>query len=205
MARRTGFSGSALIRLLARLSDIDVPPPDEAFADRLGRWVGWTDAIALASALNVDAPTASPVAPHPATDDEKECSRVRTALATPLPAHAVDDDFRTCRRHYHARQHAMEAGIGPLRQRLRSRLSTRSPSMARLAAVDEALADMSADRERTLLSTVPVLLERRFERLDRESASWLIDFRQDLHGVLLAELALRFQPVDGLLAALRSR
>ena len=82
-------------------------------------------------------------------------------------------------------------------------------------------------RERTLLGTVPTLLGPHFERLraaaeaggaaeaaerpDGASAApptpsraWLEAFRKDMQSVLLAELDVRFQPVDGLLAALRS-
>lgn len=44
-------------------------------------------------------------------------------------------------------------------------------------------------------------------RLAQASApdSWLDTFRKDMQSVLLAELDLRFQPVGGLLAALRAR
>jgi hypothetical protein len=59
--------------------------------------------------------------------------------------------------------------------------------------------------ERTLLASVPALLEKHFKRL-RQAApdAWLDRFRQDARDVLLAELDLRFQPVDGLLEALRA-
>jgi len=36
------------------------------------------------------------------------------------------------------------------------------------------------------------------------SALWLDVFRKDMQSVLLAELDVRFQPVEGLLAALRA-
>jgi hypothetical protein len=64
---------------------------------------------------------------------------------------------------------------------------------------------------------VPGLLGGHFERLregekrrlaeaqaQAESDVWLDVFRKDLQSVLLAELDVRFQPVEGLLAALRA-
>jgi len=67
-------------------------------------------------------------------------------------------------------------------------------------------------REHALLGAVPALLETHFERLRTAagalatdpSAAWLDGFRRDMQGVLIAELDVRFQPVEGLLAALRT-
>ncbi|HEX7937312.1 MAG TPA: DUF3348 family protein, partial [Paraburkholderia sp.] len=57
--QRTALSGPALIRLLARLVDVDVPESRQSLSDRLSQWLGWTDAIALSSALT-GAPPALP-------------------------------------------------------------------------------------------------------------------------------------------------
>jgi len=61
------------------------------------------------------------------------------------------------------------------------------------------------------LSTVPLLLEKHFERLrkaNRETPAsddaWLAEYCKDMQSVLLAELNLRLQPVEGLLEALRN-
>ena len=72
-------------------------------------------------------------------------------------------------------------------------------------------------REHSLLATVPAMLEKRFKRLrqaalpapdapetDAAPMAWLPVFHQDIRDLLLAELDFRFQPVDGLLEALRS-
>ncbi len=40
---------------------------------------------------------------------------------------------------------------------------------------------------------------------DSTSGAWLTTFRKDMQSLLLAELDVRFQPVEGLLAALRTR
>jgi len=86
-----------------------------------------------------------------------------------------------------------------------------------------------SERERNLLASLPVLLAAHFERLREASQkaaaaagdgdhtdpaskaaavapdAWLDVFRKDMQSVLLAELEVRLQPVEGLLAALRSR
>ena len=71
------------------------------------------------------------------------------------------------------------------------------------------------------MTTIPTLLGAHFERLRKAEQSaqeeaeaaempppakpaWLDTFRKDMRSVLLAELDIRFQPVEGLLAALRT-
>lgn len=140
------------------------------------------------------------------------------ALASPS---APPADFATYRRRYLVRQQAMEASIGPLRARVRATLASMSPDRARLAALDAVMERMLGARERALLSAVPVLLEKHFEGLRHthqvasvetpapdkphsglQPEAWLAGFCQTLQAVLLAELDLRLQPVEGLLAAL---
>jgi hypothetical protein len=144
------------------------------------------------------------------------------------------NDFPPYRRRYVARQQAMESSIGPLRGRLRETLAARSPAMARLAAVDAVMEQVVGPHESRLLSTVPALLEQHFKRSraveaaadtthandsndindinhtnmtddgEARRAAWLNAFGQDMQSVLLAELDLRLQPVEGLLEALRA-
>lgn len=229
VSRRTGLTGSALVHLLSRLTDLEHRESHGDFADRLSQWVGWTEAISLSAALN-GSPLAAAGSRGRASDEEAECLRVRTALA-----HAITDgrafapgergepatEFSSHRSRYLARQQAMEAGIGPLRDRLRATLSARSPAMARLAAVDTVMEQALGAQERSLLATVPALLETRFRRLQAQADSgttdaphhpgevppdpWQDVFRRDMQEVLLAELDFRMQPVEGLLAALRMR
>ncbi|MBT9595791.1 MAG: DUF3348 domain-containing protein [Vitreoscilla sp.] len=217
------ITGSALIRLLTRLTEVDAPESRQAFAERLSQWLGWADAISLSAALSSGTPPApmAASAPGAADKDAADPARVRAGLVKALAdagaaatmnnaaADPADGDFSPHRRHYHAQQQAMEHAIGPLRNRLRARLAGRSPAMARLAAVDAVMDQVLGPRERALLSTVPVLLERRFEQLRLQHApegpapGWMHRFRQDMHSVLLAELEIRLQPAEGLLAALR--
>jgi hypothetical protein len=150
------------------------------------------------------------------------------AAATPPPAL----EFTPYRQRYLARQKAMETGIAALRSRLRNTLARSAPPLARLAAVDAVMEQALAAQERHLLSKVPALLEQHFEQLRRAdepaqalpaaelpngqgagapspspapAPAWLGAFHQALHQVLLAELDIRLQPVEGLLDALRSR
>ncbi|SDI47579.1 DUF3348 domain-containing protein [Variovorax sp. OV700] len=222
VSQRTVFNGSALVRLLSRLADTEVREPRQATADRLSQWFGWTDAISLSAALEGVPAAASSRQRAFANTEERECARARTALANVIAedgAAAAAADFAPFRRRYLALQQAMEAGIGPLRGRLRTTLAARSPAMARLAAVDVVMEQVLAAREHSLLAGVPALLEKHFNRLSGNGASsttaessgepqageWLHVFRKDMKNVLLAELDFRFQPIEGLLEALRMR
>ena len=148
-----------------------------------------------------------------------------------IPAHAprhndvVEDaaDYTLFRQCYLSFQQSMETSIGNLRRRLRATLAARSSAMSRLAMVDAAMERALGAREQQLLSSAPIALRGHFERL-RAAASeqsaqaegegcpsavkpgaWLDVFRKDMQSVLLAELDIRFQPIEGLLAALRAR
>ncbi|MBT2747689.1 MULTISPECIES: DUF3348 domain-containing protein [unclassified Lysobacter] len=149
------------------------------------------------------------------------------AFAAPprAPASSTTDaddglDYAFFRQRYLFLQQTMEAGVGRLRERLRQKLSAQSADLARLAAVDAVMERALSRRERSLLSVAPVLLAERFEFL-RQSArdgsddarvpgeapaaagdAWPDVFRKDMQDVLLAELDVRLQPAQGLLAAL---
>ncbi|MEO5736133.1 MAG: DUF3348 domain-containing protein [Variovorax sp.] len=227
VSRRTGVSGSTLVRLLARLTETDVPESKQAFADRLSQWLGWTDAISLSAALSGSPATARSAAAPDASAERAQCARVRSAAASAIAEDmrgaAMDTDtttgFSPWRQRYLARQQAMATSIGALRGRLRETLATRSPAMARLAAVDAVMEQVLGAHEHRLLATVPALLEKHFKRLrpadpapdapDNNSgvqpAAWLDAFGQDMQSVLLAELDIRLQPVEGLLEALGTR
>lgn len=260
--RRTDFTGPALIRLLARLTEAELPGSQQAFADRLSQWLGWADAISLSAALNGGgpAPANAPVADARSSlahAEEGECARVRAGLvksiaednlfavaapeapkpqtrgrllrgapyeAPPPPAPVADDgDFTPYRLRYQAKQMAMEAGIGPLREKLRARLAGRSPELARLAALDGVMEQVLGEQEHRLLGALPNTLEKHFKRLRKQHLlqqeeeqvaqpdaapapaplPWLHRFGQDAQAMLQAELDIRFKPVEGLLEALR--
>ncbi|MGF6607218.1 hypothetical protein OKW45_002118 [Paraburkholderia sp. WSM4175] len=284
--QRSAITGPALVRLLARLAEADVAESRQSLADRLSQWLGWTDAIALSSALDGKPPSVAGGARAFGRAEEEECTRVRRSLVSAIasdsvlagsrrrglspssarmsaPRVAVDTqaDYAVFRQRYLALQQSMETAIGTLRGRLRALLATQAPSLARLAVVDAVMERALGERERTLLGAVPGLLGGHFERLregekrrlaEAEAATevaadadptrqqsaevgalahvnastaatrlakstdggnaavplasdaWLDFFRKDMQSVLLAELEVRFQPVEGLLAALRA-
>jgi len=232
--RRTPLTGSTFIRTLAALDDVPAPAAPDAFAQRLARWLAWTDAFALSAALGA----ASPCADLPGLGgqgalaaDERELARVRVALARTIadaPAGGAEPrrlgrplagavapnempaDFATYRQRYSKCQLAMETQIVPLRRRLRGSLADRSSALARLAELDSMMEQVVGAQERTLLAGVGARLEPTFERLraTQDDAAgppgpWLERFRQEMRTLLLAELDLRLQPVEGLLQACR--
>jgi len=163
--------------------------------------------------------------------DERELARVRTALARTI-AEAPDGgppprrfgrplagaiapaempvDFATYRQRYTKCQLAMETQVVPLRRRLRSSLADRSSSLAKLAELDIVMEQVVGAQERALLATVGARLEPLFDRLRAASPDvpsqpgpWLDRFRGEMRNLLLAELDLRLQPVEGLLEACR--
>jgi len=133
-----------------------------------------------------------------------------TVAPTEMPV-----DFATFRQRYTKCQLAMETQIVPLRRRLRSTLADRSPALAKLAELDSVMEQVVGAQERALLATVAGRLEPRFDHwrgaqqdvASPDSASrpgpWLERFHQEMRGLLLAELDLRLQPVEGLLEACR--
>ncbi|SAL34360.1 hypothetical protein AWB65_02365 [Caballeronia humi] len=229
-SQRTAFSGPTLIRLLTRLTDVDVPESRLSLSDRLSQWLGWTDAIALSTALTAN-PPAAPGARSGAHAEGDECARVRASLAKAIAgdsafsvkrrndAQETSVDYAFFRQRCLSLQQTMETSTGTVRARLRAMLATRSPAMTRLAMVDAVMEQSLSARERSLFATVPVLLGGHFERLRRAEqatlaandaqhdtpGAWLDVFRKDLQSVMLAELDIRFQPVEGLLAALQAR
>lgn len=237
--RHTSVRGPTFIRLLARLTDGDVPQSPHSLPDRLGQWIDWNHAVALSRALDGRS-SASVDGPAFGSAEEDECARVRASLASAIaerrepaasrqPATApagpggehAQPDYAPFRQHCLDMQRAMLTATGHLRGRLRDMLAGKSAEMARLADVDAVMERALSPREQTLLAAVPALLGEHFERLRQAAqqapseapaaaatpatpAPWLDAFRKDMRHVLLAELDVRFQPIDGLLAALRT-
>ncbi|WP_028605045.1 DUF3348 family protein [Ottowia thiooxydans] len=211
---QTSLTGAALVRLLEALADSRVRVRDArtGFADGLVQWVGWADAIELSAAL--ERPLADQALNEADSDERAEFGRLRTSLEQGLAramaptGHSVMEaevGYGSLRKRYVMQQQTMEVAIGTLRERVRAVVAERSPEMARLAALDAVMDQVLSVQERRLLATVPGLLERHYRRLRDEyegSGDWVKLFHQDMHTVLLAELDLRLQPVEGLLDAL---
>jgi hypothetical protein len=151
-------------------------------------------------------------APSAEREFERVCAllrqRIDDELAPRRPKAAAADEgaIETYRQRYAALQSLMQSAIAPLRATLRAALAQRSPSLQQVAALDEVLEPVLTGREQALLALLPSLLERHFERLRLDaSAIWREQFRQDMRRLLCAELALRLQPVQGLIDTLRSQ
>lgn len=230
---RPAVHGPTFIRLLARLTDDTLPQGGPAPAERLSQWLDWTRAVVLSKALDAKAVEAEQGTQALDRDDAAALAKTRATLlasitgapelAIPQPqATGSSDDaealppapveFAPFRQRHLALQRSMLIATGRLRGDLRDRLAQRSAEMARLAEVDAVMEGALSPREHALFGAVPALLETHFERLRAvantspadPSAAWFDGFRRDMQGVLIAELDVRFQPVEGLLAALRT-
>lgn len=215
------------LRLLARASGTPAKAPALPLARQLGEWIDWTRAVTLSRALDGEVqPAESGATPDQDTLLE-DCARIRAELEEsinkgPAPARA-SAGFTPWQQHIVAMQRAMQTATGYLRGDLRELLAAGSPAQARLAEVDAAMEAALSPREHALLQPVTAALGTRFEQLEKNAAAgpapdaalpapdseaeppaWVTAFRHELRDLLLAELDLRFQPVEGLLAALRS-
>lgn len=246
---RTRFHSSKFIRCLANLGIVDSVDAGNAFAEKLGEWVHFADAITL-SAIHSDAianpPNIRPKAhsrAHAGAKAEfdriqallmnsitKSCSSnsstsAKAHIKLPEPRLELPMDLAAAyapyRRFYEAHQRDMELSIQPLRFNLRDAVAKASPRLRKLAELDAALEKILREREGKLLSKVPVLLRKHFDRLFKEhqqkladtqqadnpavwtqAGGWLARFCSDMQMLLLAELELRLQPAMGLIEAL---
>lgn len=214
---RTHFHSARLIRVLADLALLDTVEPGTAFAEKLGMWVSFTDAITL-SAVHSTSPTGMPVGDNSGVriDLTKAFARVQNGLVTsigqmPSELTAPDADaiadltfaYEPYRRHYLAQQREIELRLRPLRGQVRAALGQSSARLRKLAELDAALDGILCERESKLLLKLSLLLEKRFKQLckTQQAPDWLAGFCQDMQTVLLAELDLRMQPILGLMEA----
>lgn len=237
--QRATFNRSALVRVLSDTLP-EVPDPKYDFGERLGQWLDFSDALTLYSVLNTEASSGASVAPAN-SDLPAQLARVRRNLGdsihndgvfsteparipfpTPLPKATPESaaDFSPYHRFYLAHQRDMNSAITALRANARKALAGQSAAGRQLADLDAAFEKFLNTRERNLLSTIPIMLGRRFDQLYAEHraaladaasddpatwtrpGSWLEAFCHDLQTALLAELELRLKPVTGLIAAL---
>ncbi len=180
----TNFHSSPLIRHLAELDLLEEAEPGGDFADELGRWVHFTDAIALASVH--ESGLAKLAVPSPA---QREATGARLAADfEKAKTFLVNSITRSCapngrthiklplvlqnevtylpyRQFYEAHQRDMELSVEPLRVNLRDALAKASPRLRKLAELDVVMDRILRPREAQLLARVPVLLQKRFAAL----------------------------------------
>ncbi|QDZ27123.1 DUF3348 domain-containing protein [Noviherbaspirillum sp. UKPF54] len=199
---RTSFHSSKLVRCLADLAIVDTADPGNAFAEKLGQWIHFADAIALSAVHNDGRATPPGLRPdaQAAARAGTEFDRIRALLAEsiakscspnpgkshiklPEPRLELPMDFAAAyapyRRFYEAHQRDMELSIQPLRTNVRAELAKASPRLGKLAELDATLEKILRDRESKLLAKVPVLLKKRFEQLFTAHQQRLADTRQD--------------------------
>ena len=179
------------MRVLADLEVADAAAAGPAFAEKLGLWVSFTDAIAL-SAVHNQIPIQAQVAPvrklsiaYTAIADEVTKTHAglvhlitrrgrlasgKTHIQLPEPPDTATMGaaaYEPFRRYYTAHQREMEAALGPLRAKVRAVLASLSPALQQLAALDATLDNILYERESKLLTKVASLLQKRFMHLLR--------------------------------------
>lgn len=204
---RTNFHSSKLIRCLADLAIVDAVEPGNEFAEKLGLWIHFADAINL-SAVHSDS-IARPPKMQAGTQPDKQAAACAAAgtefnriqanlvnsitksfspklgkshISLPAPALELPLDlgaaYAPYRRFYEAHQRDMELSIQPLRTNVREALAKASPRQRKLAELDVALEKILRERESKLLAKVPVLLKKRFEQLFKAHQQQLVDTQQ---------------------------
>lgn len=205
MPSRTKFHSSTLIRSLVDLDIIDGADAGDAFAEKLGQWIHFADAIALSAvhggALH-GAMGATAAVRQTAAQVQAELARIRTLLTDsigksfapgigkthielPAPPLALPPDiaaaFMPYRRFYEAHQRDMDIRLQPLRTNLRLAMAQASPRLKKLAELDAAFENILRERERQLLAKVPALLRKRFAQLFKLHQSRLAESGQADH------------------------
>lgn len=235
--------------MLSDLAPVDVESSKQDFAERLGQWLGVFEGITLHATLQsiktVDEEKLSDALLCRPFALEEEFHRVRTTLVkaimasgasaaignrvrnpVPQPEAAAETDARYAPYHqrYLDQQRHMVLRIDALRAHVRQAIAKVSPQLEQLATFDAAMDQILGGREQKLLSTVPLLLERRFEHLRKTHqlglaaaqqrdapalwptpGGWLGVFGKEMQEVLLAELEVRLQPVVGLIEAFSNK
>ncbi len=175
-----------------------------SFAEQLSPWLGWAEAITLASVLQqpVQPGTSAPAgAWAQARRVAAELVQVHRELVQDIHRDTRADDLPP----HAARQAALQQRIAPARARLRLALAACTPALRQLAALDEVLDRALSGRERGLLATLPGLLQQQRRQASASDPATSADQpseAQALRELLLAELQTRWQPVAGLLEAL---
>jgi hypothetical protein len=234
--------------LLSDFASADVEASKQDFAERLGLWLGVFDGITLHATLQsiktLDEEKSSDVRLVRTLPLEQEFHKVRSALVKAITASSTspasekrvgnpvlhpktatkttagDDGYAPYCQRYLDQQRQMALKIDALRVHVRQTIGKMSPQLAQLASFDTVMEQLLGGRERKLLATVPVLLERRFVHLRKthllglataqqqddpalwaQPGGWQDLFGKDLQEVLLAELEVRMQPVVGLIEA----
>lgn len=179
---RPNFHSSQLTRCLAELDLLEGVEPPSDFAEELGQWMHFTDAIALSSVH--ESGMAEVSAPSPALREATgarlvaEFERIRAFMVNSITKSCsptggnrqnqlpllldAEVSYAPYRRFYEAHQRDMELSVEPLRVNLRAALANASPALRKLAELDVVMDKFLRAREAQLLARVPALLQKRF-------------------------------------------
>jgi hypothetical protein len=217
------------------LLEVDAQLPHQRFIERLGQTFDLADSIRI-SAVHEQAPTVEALPANTDRQAVKEAyQRERAAITRSALQSFADDDSGRMRFprvrpemtleeamapepyaiFYVAQQRNIDYRIRDLHASTRSALADLSPKLARLAALDEVLADPLSTAVRRSFAAVPRLLRRRFDALLANYHSsepepsiarerWLQALgrlRTEMQGLLLAEIDARLLPTLGLIEA----
>ncbi|MBH9551786.1 DUF3348 family protein [Inhella gelatinilytica] len=200
---------------------------------QLAEALSWRDAVALAQVLKTPSAEPAPDAAHRrlAAREWAEAARERlvaelqAGFADPVlvqdgpeaPARAAQglEAVAPFKLHHSSQQRSMAARMATLRGRLRTQLAGTTPRLARLAQLDAVFEPAWAAREQPALAGLPSMTVQRGLRLQAAApeaaqdarawppTGWRGQLWTELQDVLHAELALRLQPVLGLIEALQ--
>lgn len=252
---RSQLNRSPLQRLLSDgrgVAEANAGGPD--LAQRWGAWLSVADAITLRTGLQTASVAKCHAAPAPPVALEEELARVRATLtqaitaqggvpspkerhaaarrrSSPVPTVApvvldLTTEFTLLHQRHHDDQRRMALSVGSLRAHVRQVLTSTSPELAKLAALDNTMEQLLGVREQNLLATIPALLKRRFDQrrsdasasatpmsepttvgapdtTDAAASNALAQLKTEFQQALLAELDLRLQPVVGMVQAHR--
>ena len=149
--------------------------------------------------------------------DLVQSAQVPAQLRRPMPTgeaqRDMEPEYGPFRQRYLELQRRIEWRVEPFRQHCRVVLSQTSARLKHLAALDMAMEQVLAAREKMLLATVPAQIERRFSSSKKAHATaskdaaqgvgpaWLARFEREFQELLLAEVEFRLLPVRGLVEA----
>ncbi len=201
---RTHIYSSSLIRFLSDLDLVEHMEPASDFAERLGGWLDFRNAITLHAVLGspLPAPTTLAMARKSVAvaSLDQTLSNLRARLTQSILGGKADRRanarhrlpepsyepgikpsvaYEPYRRYCLALQRDMELSIRPVRAQVRQSLAQTSAEHRKLAALDEAMESILSERESHGLGKVPVLLEKRFKRLLKQHQQTLADTQQE--------------------------
>ncbi len=233
---QVSLGSSRLVRVLTDMQATKTEVSHRQFTERLGHWIDFADSISLWQAhdreLSVEDEPVSSFAAGVTEEFLRARSRiVQAAMRSFFPGSGpsrirwpeqdnapadIELAVTPYLKFYQQQQGDVDSKVRGLHLRTRAAVSTLSVRLARICAIDAALADALALHARRQLASVPALLEQRLrylfaQYLDATAAGTDADagwretreqFRRETQGLLLAEIEARLLPALGLIEAI---